>query len=32
MSKKTTPAHTIEQLEELFASIQEKFQWLGGYL
>lgn len=26
------PEHTIEDLEDLFAQIQEKFRWLGGYL
>ncbi|MEK7817895.1 MAG: peptide chain release factor 2 [Actinomycetota bacterium] len=31
MAKKTTPAHTIEELEELLSQIKEKFHWLGDY-
>ncbi len=29
---KSGPAHTIDELEQLLARVQEKFQWLGDYL
>jgi len=32
MVKKKEQEHTIDELEELFARISEKFQWLGDYL
>ena len=32
MTKKATTTHTLEELEELLISIQEKFKWLGDYL
>lgn len=32
MVAKPANIHTIDELEELFAQIQGKFQWLGDYL
>lgn len=32
MVKKNATEHTIDELEELFSRIAEKFRWLGDYL